>query len=333
MKLDFILGDTISVATTGAIEEITQLATDREKQVVVLVPENASLLVEKLILKKCGATANIRVYSFVRLLEKVDSSQRDKYISRENAILVIKKIILDNFSKLVCFKKSAKSIGFAEMIYDTIEQFKASKVNAGDIAQIKDALPQRLKIKMQDILLLYGEYEKFIGQNYLDNCDKLQYLNDTIINTNYLHNSFVYIVGFDNLTSQGAEFIATLAKISLGVKVACSYTPAGDGKTLISDNEIFEKVKAVADRYGLIYNPKVYKTTRKPAFEHLANNLFSYPYKTAESDGSIMLYEGLNPRDEVAYVCHQILKDVEQNGVKPEEIAIVCNNLDTYEKF
>ncbi|MBQ7453179.1 MAG: exodeoxyribonuclease V subunit gamma [Clostridia bacterium] len=333
MKLDFILGDTISCATVGAIEEISKLAEDKQKQVVVLVPENCSLMVEKLVLEKCGATSNIRVYSFVRLLEKVDNSKRDKYISKENAILIIKKIVLDNFSKLVCFKKSAKSIGFAEMIYETIEQFKASRVSAYDIEQIEKTLPPRLKIKMQDILLIYKEYEKFIGEAYLDNCDKLQYLNDTILNSDFLNDSYVYVVGFDNLTSQGAEFIATLSKISLGVKVACSYIQNDGSKTLISDNEMFEKLKGIADKYGIIYNPKVVNTSRKPVFQHLAKNLFSYPYKTMENDGSIKLYEGLNPRDEVAFVCSQILTDIETKKMLPQEIAIVCNDIGTYESF
>ena len=93
------------------------------------------------------------------------------------------------------------------------------------------------------------------------------------------------------------------------------------------EDTFLEKLKGIADKYGIIYNPKVVNTSRKPVFQHLAKNLFSYPYKTMENDGSIKLYEGLNPRDEVAFVCSQILTDIETKKMLPQEFAIVCNPL------
>ena len=107
MKLDFILSETIGGSVLGAIDEIATLSLNNSAEILVIVPEDSSLMIEKLLLEKRKALSNVHVYSFVRLLEKLDVSKKDKYISRENAILIVRKIIIENYDKLVCFKKSA----------------------------------------------------------------------------------------------------------------------------------------------------------------------------------------------------------------------------------
>ena len=205
MKLDFILSNTTSGALTSAIDEICNIPTNQK--VVVLVPENSSLMIEQLILNRTKATSNINVYSFVRLLEKIDNTKKDKYLSKENAILIIRKIILDNLDKLVCFKKSAKKIGFAEIIYDTISQFKASQINAIEAQSLAASVPPALKIKMQDIAFIYGEYSRFIENKLLDSCDKLDFLSKAVLSSDYLTDAICYVVGFESLTAQAAELL------------------------------------------------------------------------------------------------------------------------------
>ena len=322
MKLDFILSDTTSGALTCAIDEICKINTNQK--VIVLVPENSSLMIEKLILNKIKATSNVSVYSFVRLLEKIDNTKKDQYITRENAILIVRKIILDNYDKLVCFKKSAKKIGFAEIIYDTISQFKASRLSVGEAQDLILKVPPTLRIKMQDIAFIYGEYQKYLESRLLDNCDKLDYLSDAVLKTDYLKDAICYIVGFDSLTMQGAEFIGNVAKASKGVKVACYYDKSNN---FIENCEVFDKVKSVADRYNLAYNPIFVKTQKNDIIKHIAENLYAYPYKKIESNGKIELIEATEPRSEAKIIADSIKLDVYNKKVKPSEVVIFCNNI------
>ncbi|MBQ7579390.1 MAG: PD-(D/E)XK nuclease family protein [Clostridia bacterium] len=331
MKLDFILSDTTGGAILNAINEITSL--DVKNEVVVLVPENSSLMIEQLILNKTNATSSISVYSFVRLLEKIDTSNKDKYISKENAVLIVRKIILDNYEKLVCFKKSAKKIGFAEIVYDTISQFKASRITAEEAQDLANKVPESLKIKMKDIALIYYEYQKYISDRFLDNCDKLDYLSKAIYNTDYLNDKEVYVVGFESLTTQGAEFIGEVAKVSKSVKVACTFKKNDGESAEALDCEVFEKVKQVANRYNYPYNPTFKEEQKNAILKHLAENLNNYPYVKKEIKDEVLLYEASGPREEVSFIADKIYSDVFMGKVKPKEIAIYCANPIEYENF
>ncbi len=333
MKLDFILSETIGGSVLGAIDEIATLSLNNSAEILVIVPEDSSLMIEKLLLEKRKALSNVHVYSFVRLLEKLDISKKDKYISRENAILIVRKIIIENYDKLVCFKKSAKSLGFAELIYDTISQFKASRISPAQAQELANNSKPSLRIKLHDIALIYTEYQNFLLNHYLDSCDKLDLLIDVVKSSEFIKNCNVYFVGFDSLTSQGTELCEVLAKVSCGVKVACSFINSTEPNHNVTDNELYEKVKRIADKHHLNYVPKMFKIKRNKTFSHLEKNLFAYPYSTIKSDNRVIVFEGVEPRKEIEFVATQIYNDISSNKINPSEVAIVCPDLDSYENY
>ena len=197
MKLDFILSDTTAASTLAAIDEIVKKAENTDESIIVLVPETSSLCIEKLLLERQEAFSNVFVYSFVRLLEKIDVSQKSRYISRDSAILITRKVIFDNYEKLTCFKKSAKSLGFAEIMYDTIAQFKASRITHDDVVKMINTAPAALVNKLSDILTIFDAYTAFITGNFLDNCDKLDLLTHVVGGSDFVSNAHIYLVGFD----------------------------------------------------------------------------------------------------------------------------------------
>ena len=86
MKLNYILSDTIKGATTEALKTVISKAeSDVFGSFVVIVPETKSIIIEKelLDLSKNGAFANIYVYSFVRLINRLGFVSADKIVSKE----------------------------------------------------------------------------------------------------------------------------------------------------------------------------------------------------------------------------------------------------------
>ncbi len=332
MKLDFILSETVAGSVEAAVDEIVKKSQSND-QILVLVPEDSSLMIEKLALKKVCATANINIYSFVRLLEKLSNKNKDKYIDRECSILIVRKIILDNFDSLVCFKKSAKSLGFAELIYDTISQLKASKVTPQDVLAMQDKVNVSLKIKLHDIALIYEKYQNYLLERYLDSCDKLDLLLEVAKESEFIKNSFVYVVGFDNLTNQGAELIELLSKVSRGVKVACPYVSSKKANAHISDNELYQKLISIANKHNIKYNPVFVAQNFSKTQRHLCDNLYAYPYKTMDCTGGVVLFEGISPRSEVEFVATQIYNDLYKGKITPNDVCIICPDFETYSNF
>ena len=128
---------------------------------------------ELLSLSKNGAFANIYVYSFVRLINRLGFVSAEKTMSKQICILLLRKIIYDNYENLKCYKKTAKTIGFAEKMYETISQFKSSGVSVEDLKLSLATKAEALKAKLEDIVLLYEEYEKVLGEDHFDDLDKL----------------------------------------------------------------------------------------------------------------------------------------------------------------
>ena len=327
MKLDFVLGSTTIESLDASLNDIINKAKDVNNNILVLVPETNSAMVERLLLEKNPALINVEVLSFARLLSKINSNIGKNFLSRDNAILVIKKIIIDNQENLVCFKKSAKSAGFATIIYDTISQFKASQISPDDVEEMINYVPTTLKIKLQDLHLIYSKYQEFLLSNFLDSCDKLSYLINGVAKSDKIKNSFVYIVGFSSLTSQALSLIEELAEHSKGVKVGCSYVQ--NLNAINFENEVFEKVKQLADKHNVRYNPQLIKITKQQEFNHLEKNLFAYPFNVSQNTGRIEIKSALNVYDEVNFIARKISNALKQ-GVKPSEISIFCPNPSEY---
>ena len=155
MKINYILSDTTKNATTSALMSVLKKAEDRLfNDFIVIVPETKSIIIEKelLNLSKNHAFSNIFVYSFVRLINRLGFVSPENIVSKQVCVLLLRKIIYDNIDKLNCYKKTAKTIGFAEKIYETIAQFKSSNVTPEDLKLSLDTKSASLKAKLEDIV-------------------------------------------------------------------------------------------------------------------------------------------------------------------------------------
>lgn len=329
MKIDFILSDTTKTATTQTLREVTKRA-EREKlsDFVVIVPETKSIIIEEeiLALSKNHAAINIFVYSFVRLLTKLMGSRPTNVLDRQSAILVIRKIISDNIKNLDCYKKSAKTIGFAEKIYETITQLKSSGLCSLDLKAAMESVSPSLKHKLADIALLTEKYEQYLGSGLLDECDRLMLLKKYAGSSELLKNSEVFVVGFDNITFEMEEVLAEIAKNARSVTFSAVYFNENRADKHIQKNELFGKFKHIADELKQPYVPKFFKTFENGDFYEISNNLFSAKKQSAKSDGAVCVYIAKTKNDEIEFVANTILNEV-ASGKRFCDIAIFACDL------
>ena len=121
MRINYILSETSCGATSASVKEIIKKAeSDLMSNVIVIVPEPKSIAIERELLDASsgGAFANVFVYSFMRLLSRIGGVNETEIVSKQTCVMLIRQIILENLDKLSCYKKTAKTVGFAEKIYD-----------------------------------------------------------------------------------------------------------------------------------------------------------------------------------------------------------------------
>lgn len=328
MKINYILSDTTKNATTMALSNVIKKAESNLFQdFVVIVPETKSIIIEKelLDLSSSHSFANVFVYSFVRLINRLGFVSAENIVSKQVCVLLLRKIIYDNFDKLKCYKKTAKTVGFAEKIYETIAQFKSSNVSVEDLKLSLETKSESLKAKLDDIILLYEEYEKALGEDLYDDLDKLNLISKFAKNSDFIKNAEIFVVGFDNITYEMVSVLKELSANSKEITFSCVYFNEKREDKHIQSNELFLKFKRVADELKYPYVPVFYKTKKAGDFYAVQNYLFATTPKVVKSSGNISVFEATNKRQEIDALACKILDQIKQ-GKRFKDIGVfVCD--------
>ena len=339
MKINYILSDTIKNATTKALENVTKRAeSNLFNDYIVIVPETKSIAIERelLDLSKSNAIANIYVYSFVRLLTRFGLVDKNRVVSKQTCIMIIKKIISENINNLLCYKKTSKSVGFAEKIYDTIQQFKSSEVLPEDLKKLAVTCSKSLRLKLNDIIFLYEEYEKVLQDRFFDDCDKLNLLIEFAKNNEKLKNAEVFIVGFDNITFEMSSVLKEFAKNAKEITFSSVYFNESREDKHLQKNELYNKFKNIAEELKYPYTPSFYKCYAKDDFYAIKNYLFSPKKYEVKSAGNISVFEARNKRHEIEYVASKIIDEI-KSGKRYRDICVYSPNLSSesalFEKY
>lgn len=335
MKINYILSDTTKNATTQTLLSVIQKAEkNRFQDYLVIVPETKSIIIEKelLELSKNHAFANIFVYSFVRLISRLGFVSAENIVSKQVCVLLLRKIIYDNISKLECYKKTAKTIGFAEKIYETIAQFKSSNISPEDLKLSLETKSESLRAKLQDIILLYEEYEKALGEDLFDDLDKLNLISKFAKNSEFVKNAEIFVVGFDNITYEMVSVLKELGAHSKEITFSSVYFNEKREDKHIQSNELYLKFKRVADELKYPYVPVFFKMKKSGDFYAIQNYLFANKQYKVQPHGNIQIFEASTKRQEIDQVANKILEEVKL-GKRYRDIGLFVCDLESNKKL
>lgn len=294
----------------------------------LIVPEKFSVSMEGKLLEKSkgGAIMNIQVITLSRLLHRLIASS-DNYLSKVLGIMATKKIIIENYDNLVCYKKTAKTMGFAENIYDTISELKNSNVTPEDY-YTKNKTGTSLDIKLHDIFLLYNAYEKFLKKEKLvDPADRFNLLSDKIYESDYVKSSHIYVYGFDSTTATGLNVFNALLNTAKSFTCAC-LDNSNKGNSYICPPEMLENYLLLASKNKI--KPVVVNTigSKITLGSHISNNLFAYPYSRLKINGGVVLYGAKSVLEELEMIASCIRERVIKYNLRYRDFAVICASLD-----
>lgn len=331
MKIDFIISDTTKRATTSALAKLVKSAEEKLfENFLVIVPETKSIIIERelLSLAKNGAFLNVFVYSFVRLINKLGLVEPEKIANKQTAVVLLRKVIYENINNLKCYKKTAKTVGFAEKMYETIAQFKSSNVSIEDLKKVLDTKSEALKQKLTDIILIYEEYEKALGDGIFDDCNKLELLSKIAKTNDFIKNSHIFVVGFDNITFEMQSVLKEFAKNAKDITFSSVFFNPTRKDSYIQKNELYKKFTHIATELSVPYNPVFYKTFSSGDFFNIANFLFSTENKKVKSNGNVQVFKAKSKQDEIEFIANQILFEV-KSGKRYRDIGVLANDLNS----
>lgn len=198
MSLRLIYGRAGSGKSSFLYDEIKNKIHENSK-IYIITPEQFSFTAEKKLMETIGTDAviNAEVLTFNRMAYRVlkeTGGVNKTDLSKCGKAMLIYDILTKNKKKLKYLGKSDENI---DMISTQITEFKKHGISVENLEDTKNNTENRfLKCKMEDMLLVYNEFQKNIVDRFIDETDRLTLLSEKLEQTNEFKNVLIYIDEF-----------------------------------------------------------------------------------------------------------------------------------------
>ncbi|MGL5648651.1 MAG: helicase-exonuclease AddAB subunit AddB [Clostridium sp.] len=353
MGIRFVYGRAGSGKSTFCLNQIKEKIKNNENnKLIVIVPEQYTFQREKDLLKLAGERALLRaeVLSFKRMGNRVfdDCGGRvHKIIKDEGKNMLIYKLLQEKGEDLSYFNRISKKQGFVDIISKTITEFKKYNISKEILLESVDKVEDKdLKDKLVDLASIFDEYNSRIEKKVIDGDDELTILANKLKVCNLYEGAEIWIDEFTTFTPQQLEIIKELSKKAKEINITLCSENTGNKDEDITD--IFNAIKSTENKVikmmeennigylePIDLNKGVpYRFRESKELAHLERYFFTYPFKIYNEElNGVRMYRANNTYDEVDTIAKDIVSLVRDKGLRYKDIAVICRNINDYEKI
>lgn len=354
MSLRFIYGRSGSGKSYYCFKDIQKkLEKGEEHALILLVPEQFSFQTEKNLIHYIGEKAmeRARVLSFKRLAQVVFNEVGGiihQHINESGKSMLIYKIMQEHAHRLKIFNKAATREGFVSTMSELITEFKRYNISPEILYGAHDGIQdQNLQWKMEDISLIYSQFEENLHKKYIDSEDDLTLLIEKLDKSKLFHNAEVWIDEFFDYTPQQYNILEKIMKQAKRVNITLATNSLNE--TGVVDNlDLFypaksteNKILKIAEINNISFDKPIalncspcYRFKESKELSHMEQNIFSYPYKIFKGDTKdICMFKALNKYSEIEDTARDILRLVRDKRYRFKDIAVVTGDLNGYENL
>lgn len=340
MSLRIVYGRSGTGKSQYCYNEIKENINSGRKKYII-TPEQFSYSAEKKLLKNLeGQSAiNAEVINFNRMAQRVFNEvggANNLLISKSGKAMIINEILQKYKSNLKLLGNSNENV---ELLLKTISELKKHSITKDLLQETMESVDdKKLKIKLEDVLLIYNSYEEYIKNKFIDEEDVLTKLSKKIEESKIFDDTEVYIDEFSGFTFQEYEIITKILKTAKRLTITfCidSLEKINIPETDIfnTNKEVLEKIIECAKNAKVNIEKPVFLTTnyksKTEELKHLEKNIYEIKYEKYQNEvNNIKLFLAANPYSQIEYVAKQITKLVSKEGLKYNQIAIVTKNID-----
>ncbi len=300
------------------------------KRLVVFCEDRLSLAAERAVCEQTGGTFAISVYTLSRFLS-AEWGRADNVLTSQGSAMAMRKIIEENRSELQMFR-SLSSAEAAQQVYDTIALLYSSEISPDDLAGVRteNAFLQR---KLHDLGLLYAKYSQYLKDTgAVDRNAYLRRLPEVIASSEKIIGADVVFLGFQAFTSAVAHCVR--ACMETADEVYGLFIGGSERKYV---NEGWVTFKALAKKvYGEECAVERLPSGLRPEAEHMRKYVFEpeifHGRQGKEvSAGRINIISAADEEEECEFFAAQILKRVQEGGIKYGQISVMLPDLNAYQ--
>ena len=342
MGLRIIYGKPGSGKSEFCFSEIAKLI-EKEKKIYVITPEQFSFTAEKKLMDAINqkSVINAEVITLSRMAYRVINEiggVNNTHLTKCGKAMLIYSILNNNKSSLKFLGKSDENIDLA---MTAITEFKKHQVSIQDLKEESKKTDDRyLKTKLEDMALIYEEFEKQIEDKYIEETDLLTILARNLRKTELVKDSIIYIDEFAGFTAQEYEVLKEIIEQAKQVSITICIDKLEPNKNPDTDiyysNKItLSKILNLAEENGLklekpinLENQYRFKTKE---LKHLSENIYSIKSTKYEKNvENIKLFLAKNQYTEIENIAKEITKLIRNEHLRYKDISIITKNIDTY---
>ena len=353
MGIRFVFGRAGSGKSYYCLNQIKKkLTNDKNNKLIMLVPDQYTFQTEKKLLEYVGEKALLRaeVLSFKRMATRVFDKcggRAINVIEDSGKNMLIYKLLKDKGEELQYFNRISKQQGFVGIVSKSITEFKKYNISEEILKEKELEIENKdLKEKISDLASIYETFNESLHKGYIDSEDILSILAKKLKECDLYNDAEIWVDEFTTFTPQQLEVLKVLAKQCKNVNI----TLCSDGEIQFTEGEtdIFDVIKNTENRIlkmmqenNISYKEPVnlnkkniYRFKDSKELGHIEKYFFNYPFKIYKDDcKDIRLYKANNNYSEVEWVAQDILKLVRDKGYRYKDIAVVCREIDSYDKI
>lgn len=224
-----------------------------------IVPKQATFMAERLLVCEVGAFCRARVVSFEQLGREIFAHAGGNVIPEVTPLgrqMVIGHLLRQLKPQLHFFAGSARQPGLAAELDGAFAEFERSGKTAAELGTLIDELELSkpvevdqvsLLAKLRDLRLVYDAYSKYLGQERLDQHQRLRQVLSCVDGCPPLRGATVYVDGFSEFTEHERKLLAGIAKVAARMEVMLLLDPASpvvrDPHTLPDEDGLFHQTE------------------------------------------------------------------------------------------
>lgn len=344
-EVRYFLGRTGAGKSYRMMEEmVADLKNGGDYPLLLLVPEQFTLQAERDLIEQMNLPGIMRVevLSFTRLAYRVFNEVGGltrTTISEQGKNMILRKIINDNLESLTIYKKAARQTGLVEKVSSLLASCKQQGIIPADLEQMAENLPEgNLGLKMQDLALLYQKFDDYLQGRYLDTEDRVNLFINKLEESQFIREARIWIDGFTTYSRQSLNIIQKLMcqarQTTISFTINNNDDPDSDLFYLSAQS--YRLVRDIARGCGLRqevvqFMPRPGLNGKNPELEFLEKELYAYPYRIYSGPvNKLRLFASTSVQNEVENAARQVVALAREEGYRWKEIAVVCNNIESY---
>ncbi len=226
MPVRFVIGGAGSGKTLHCFNAIVQAMRDEPMGAPIywVLPRQATFTAERQL--TCGsglpAFCRARAVSFEQLGQDIFEECGGSAVPRVTALgrqMILARLLRQHDQKLLFYRSVARQIGLAAELDRTFGELERAGKTPADLSLIIDDLGggpldadgTALRDKLRDVHLLYSAYEKFLGQDRLDQHRRMLQVLANVERCSLFSRAQVYVDGFIEFTDFERRLLASIA--------------------------------------------------------------------------------------------------------------------------